>query len=149
MMEGEGSLKLIAWDFDGTLVDSRPLIEAGLAHALDALGQPRSVMAEWLKYVGLPVEDGIRNTFEPLGRVCVRGGQAREGIEIRRVEGGQIQHGTEGLETARVSEKSGEKNRPALDFELLHAFRTKEPDFAAAKILDLEKSFPHTRADGI
>ena len=67
MMEGEASLKLIAWDFDGTLVDSRPLIEAGMAHALDALGQPRSVMQEWLKYVGLPVEAGIRNTFGPLG----------------------------------------------------------------------------------
>ena len=60
-------MKLIAWDFDGTLVDSRPLIEAGMAHALDALGQPRSVMHEWLKYVGLPVEAGIRNTFGPLG----------------------------------------------------------------------------------
>ena len=60
-------MKLIAWDFDGTLVDSRPLIEAGMAHALDALGQPRSVMDEWLKYVGLPVEAGIRNTFDPLG----------------------------------------------------------------------------------
>ena len=63
----EASLKLIAWDFDGTLVDSRPLIEAGMAHALDALDQPRSVMDEWLKYVGLPVEAGIRNTFGPLG----------------------------------------------------------------------------------
>ncbi|WP_243303205.1 HAD family hydrolase [Geothrix oryzisoli] len=60
-------MKLIAWDFDGTLVDSRPLIEAGMAHTLDALGQPRSVMAEWLKYVGLPVNAGIRNTFDPLG----------------------------------------------------------------------------------
>jgi HAD superfamily hydrolase (TIGR01509 family) len=60
-------LKLIAWDFDGTLVDSRPLIEAGMAHALDTLGQPHSVMGEWLKYVGLPVEAGIRNTFGPLG----------------------------------------------------------------------------------
>ena len=60
-------MKLIAWDFDGTLVDSRPLIEAGMAHALDALGQPRSVMAEWLKCVGLPVEAGIRHTFGPLG----------------------------------------------------------------------------------
>lgn len=66
-MGREASLKLIAWDFDGTLVDSRPLIEAGMAHALDALGLPRSVMAEWLKYVGLPVEAGIRNTFGPLG----------------------------------------------------------------------------------
>ena len=60
-------MKLIAWDFDGTLVDSRPLIEAGMAYTLDALGQPRSVMAEWLKYVGLPVNAGIRNTFDPLG----------------------------------------------------------------------------------
>ncbi|MDP1833006.1 MAG: HAD family hydrolase [Geothrix sp.] len=60
-------MKLIAWDFDGTLVDSRPLIEVGMAHTLDALGQPRSVMQEWLKYVGLPLEAGIRNTFEPLG----------------------------------------------------------------------------------
>jgi HAD superfamily hydrolase (TIGR01509 family) len=60
-------LKLIAWDFDGTLVDSRPLIETGMAYALEALGQPRSVMQEWLKYVGLPLETGIRNTFDPLG----------------------------------------------------------------------------------
>ena len=60
-------MKLIAWDFDGTLVDSRRLIEAGMAHALDALGLPRSVMGEWLKYVGLPLEAGIRNTFGPLG----------------------------------------------------------------------------------
>ncbi|HET8900865.1 MAG TPA: HAD family hydrolase [Holophagaceae bacterium] len=59
-------MKLIVWDFDGTLADSRPLIEAGMAHALDALGQPRSLMAEWLKYVGLPVEDGIRRTFVDL-----------------------------------------------------------------------------------
>jgi HAD superfamily hydrolase (TIGR01509 family) len=60
-------LKLIAWDFDGTLMDSRPLIEAGMVYALDALGQPRSVMDEWLKCVGLPVETGIRHTFDPLG----------------------------------------------------------------------------------
>src|SRR5512133_1829508 len=38
-----------------------------MAHALDTLGQPRSVMSEWLKYVRLPVEAGIRNTFGPLG----------------------------------------------------------------------------------
>ena len=63
-------MKLIAWDFDGTLVDSRPLIEAGMAHALDALGQPRQVMDEWLKTVGLPVEVGIRSTFAPLGLDC-------------------------------------------------------------------------------
>lgn len=60
-------MKLIVWDFDGTLVDSRPLIEAGMAHALDRLGLGREVMGEWLKYVGLPVEEGIRRTFTVLG----------------------------------------------------------------------------------
>lgn len=60
-------MKLIVWDFDGTLADTRPLIEAGMAHALDKLGLPRSVMGEWLRCVGLPVEEGIRRTFGPLG----------------------------------------------------------------------------------
>ena len=31
-------MTLLVWDFDGTLVDSRPLIEAGMAHTLDRLG---------------------------------------------------------------------------------------------------------------
>ena len=56
-------MKLIAWDFDGTLVDSRPLIEAGMDHTLKALGQPRSLMETWLGCVGLPLEEGIRQTF--------------------------------------------------------------------------------------
>jgi HAD superfamily hydrolase (TIGR01509 family) len=56
-------MKLIVWDFDGTLADSRPLIEAGMAHTLEALGHPPEVMDEWLKYVGLPVEAGIQATF--------------------------------------------------------------------------------------
>ena len=58
-------MKRIVWDFDGTLADSRPLIEAGMAYALDALGQPRSLMAEWLTYVGLPVEEGITGHSTP------------------------------------------------------------------------------------
>jgi HAD superfamily hydrolase (TIGR01509 family) len=58
---------LLVWDFDGTLVDSRPLIEAGMAHTLDKLGLDRALMDEWLKYVGLPLEDGINRTFGPLG----------------------------------------------------------------------------------
>lgn len=60
-------MKLIAWDFDGTLVDSRPLIVAGMDHALTVLGLPLDTKDEWLKYVGLPVEKGIENTFGPLG----------------------------------------------------------------------------------
>ena len=60
-------MKLIIWDFDGTLVDSRPPIEAGMAHTLDALGLHRIHMQTWLSFVGLPLEDGLRNTFGPLG----------------------------------------------------------------------------------
>ncbi len=56
-------MRLIIWDFDGTLADSRPLIEAGMRHALAGLGEPEAKMQEWLKYVGLPVEEGIRRTF--------------------------------------------------------------------------------------
>ncbi|HNX95601.1 MAG TPA: HAD family hydrolase [Holophaga sp.] len=62
-------MKLIVWDFDGTLVDSRPLIEAGMRHGLQALGllDRPGLMEEWLKYVGLPVEEGLDRTFGPLG----------------------------------------------------------------------------------
>ncbi|HJV89927.1 MAG TPA: HAD family hydrolase [Holophagaceae bacterium] len=60
-------MTLIVFDFDGTLVDSRPLIEAGMRHALDALGLPHHHMEAWLDCVGLPVETGIQRTFGPLG----------------------------------------------------------------------------------
>lgn len=60
-------MKLIIWDFDGTLVDSRPLIVAGMDFTLDTLGLSRDLKEEWLKYVGLPLEAGITNTFGPLG----------------------------------------------------------------------------------
>lgn len=56
-------MKLYIFDFDGTLVDSKPIIEAGMAHTLERLGFPLSLREEWLKYVGLPVEEGIRRTF--------------------------------------------------------------------------------------
>ncbi len=62
-------MKLIVWDFDGTLADSRALIEAGMDHALKGLGlQDRpELKQEWLRYVGLPVEEGLQRTFAPLG----------------------------------------------------------------------------------
>lgn len=59
--------RLIVWDFDGTLADSRPLIEAGMRHALDKLGLGHEHMEPWLTCVGLPVETGIQRTFGPLG----------------------------------------------------------------------------------
>jgi HAD superfamily hydrolase (TIGR01509 family) len=60
-------VKLVIWDFDGTLADTRPIIEAGMDHALHLLGLPGSVREEWLKCVGLPMEEGLRATFLPLG----------------------------------------------------------------------------------
>lgn len=60
-------IKLIVWDFDGTLIDSRPQIEAGMDHALGILELGPEIREEWLKYVGLPVRDGIEGTFGPLG----------------------------------------------------------------------------------
>ncbi|MDE3245027.1 MAG: HAD family hydrolase [Acidobacteriota bacterium] len=56
-------MKLFIFDFDGTLVDSKPVIEAGMAHTLARLDLPLGLRDEWLKYVGLPVEVGIRRTF--------------------------------------------------------------------------------------
>ena len=56
-------MKLIVWDFDGTLADTRPLIEDGMQAALRALNKPSELMDEWLACVGLPVEEGIRRTF--------------------------------------------------------------------------------------
>ena len=56
-------MKLFVFDFDGTLVDSKPIIEAGMTHTLKLLGFPLDLRDEWLKYVGLPVEEGIRRTF--------------------------------------------------------------------------------------
>jgi HAD superfamily hydrolase (TIGR01509 family) len=60
-------MKLIIWDFDGTLADTRPIIEAGMDHTLAALGLDPGLREGWLQCVGLPVEEGIRRTFGPLG----------------------------------------------------------------------------------
>ncbi len=60
-------MKLIIWDFDGTLADTRPIIEAGMDHTLQVLGLDPAIREEWLQCVGLPVEEGIRRTFGPRG----------------------------------------------------------------------------------
>ena len=56
-------MKLIVWDFDGTLADTRPLIEDGMRFALKRLNKPIALMDKWLACVGLPVEEGLRRTF--------------------------------------------------------------------------------------
>ena len=61
-------MKLIVWDFDGTLADSRPLIVAGMEHALKGLGLQAlpGIREAWLAQVGLPVEEGLKRIFEGL-----------------------------------------------------------------------------------
>lgn len=61
-------MKLIVWDFDGTLADSRPLIVAGMEHALKGLGLQDlpGIREAWLRQVGLPVEEGLKRTFAGL-----------------------------------------------------------------------------------
>lgn len=60
-------MRLIIWDFDGTLANTRPVIEAGMDHTLQVLGLDPGLRAEWLTCVGLPVEEGIERTFGHLG----------------------------------------------------------------------------------
>lgn len=61
-------MKLIVWDFDGTLADSRPLIVAGMEYALTGLGLQDlpGIRERWLAQVGLPVEEGLKRTFAGL-----------------------------------------------------------------------------------
>ena len=61
-------MKLIVWDFDGTLADSRPLIVAGMEHTLKGLGLQDlpGIREAWLRQVGLPVEEGLRRIFAGL-----------------------------------------------------------------------------------
>lgn len=57
-------MRRLIWDFDGTLANSFPLIKAGMLHALERLQLSPTVADQWLQYVGLPVEEGIKATFK-------------------------------------------------------------------------------------
>jgi len=60
-------MKLIIWDFDGTLADTKPLIEAGMDHTLKTLGLDPKLKETWLQHVGLPIDDGVRIVFCDIG----------------------------------------------------------------------------------
>jgi HAD superfamily hydrolase (TIGR01509 family) len=60
-------MKLIIWDFDGTLADTQPLIEAGMDHALKIAGLDPKIKQIWLQHVGLPLQEGARVVFGPMG----------------------------------------------------------------------------------
>lgn len=67
-------MKLIVWDFDGTLADTRPLIVDGMVYTLKAMDKPESLLDTWLACVGLPVEEGLCRTFD-----------VSDGVEMERV----------------------------------------------------------------
>jgi phosphoglycolate phosphatase-like HAD superfamily hydrolase len=60
-------MKLVIWDFDGTLADTRPQIEAAIDHTLRTLGVDPGLREDWLACVGLPLEEGVRRVCVPLG----------------------------------------------------------------------------------
>lgn len=60
-------MKLIIWDFDGTLADTQPFIEAGMDHALKTVGLDSNIKQAWLQHVGLPLKDGARAVFGSMG----------------------------------------------------------------------------------
>ena len=77
---------LIIWDFDGTLADTRPVIEAGMTHTLEVLGLDPGLKEDWLKCVGLPVEEGIQRTFGHLGLALEPVVQAYKGFKHQEHE---------------------------------------------------------------
>jgi HAD superfamily hydrolase (TIGR01509 family) len=79
-------MKLIIWDFDGTLADTRPVIEAGMAHTLQVLGLDPGLKEAWLTCVGLPVEEGIQRTFGHLGLALEPVVQAYKGFKHQEHE---------------------------------------------------------------
>lgn len=60
-------MKLIVWDFDDTLVDTKPLIEACMNHVLQKLDLDYKLKHIWLKYASLPIQESIYYTFNKLG----------------------------------------------------------------------------------
>ncbi len=54
------SLRLVVWDLDGTIVDSRTIIQNAMADAFQSCGLVAPVYEDTRKIVGLPLQDGCR-----------------------------------------------------------------------------------------
>lgn len=60
-------VKLIIWDFDDTLVNTQPIIEASMQYTINAMGLDLSIKDTWLKYEARFSEiSSIHKTFGPL-----------------------------------------------------------------------------------
>jgi phosphoglycolate phosphatase len=58
-MPGALALEAVVFDLDGVLVDSRPAITAGIAHALEVHGLPTVPYEEVNTYIGPPLRDAF------------------------------------------------------------------------------------------
>ncbi|MCF2972694.1 HAD family hydrolase [Synechococcus sp. Nb3U1] len=73
------ALKLVIFDFDGTLVDSEPGILEAICHTVAALNLPEEAIESWRQMIGIPLE-------KQLAALLPEGAQNRipEGVEIYR-----------------------------------------------------------------
>lgn len=73
------ALKLVIFDFDGTLVDSEPGILEAIRHTVAALDLPEEAVESWRQMIGIPLE-------KQLAALLPEGAQNRipEGVEIYR-----------------------------------------------------------------
>lgn len=55
------SLRLIVWDLDGTIIDSRKIIQNAMTDAFEACGFEPPVYDETRKIVGLSLQDGCKS----------------------------------------------------------------------------------------
>lgn len=64
---GEAPWRLIAFDLDGTLVDSSVAIATAINAALDDLGLPEQAEARLYRYIGPPLESAFTELLTSLG----------------------------------------------------------------------------------
>ena len=72
-------LQVVAFDFDGTLVDSTPGIVRCMERTVAALGLPPETAKAWSELIGLPVADQLRRVLPPERR-----GEVDEGAALYR-----------------------------------------------------------------
>ncbi len=70
---------LVAFDFDGTLVDSEPGIVRSIARTAARLGLGPEALAKWRELIGLPLAEQLHRILPPERR-----GEVEAGVELYR-----------------------------------------------------------------
>lgn len=71
--------QLVAFDFDGTLVDSEPGIVRCIERTVESLGLGPEVAAAWRELIGLPLAEQLKRILPPDRR-----GDVEAGVELYR-----------------------------------------------------------------